>query len=143
MPKNEDDAIAELAKGDADEGARSFAVLLQNVDDGCLHAELGEAVQEVTKELSKVIDQGAQKAKGVLTLKLTFDARSNGTITLTGDVVTKTPKPVRGGSVFWATKGNNLSLENPRQQKLPLREVPNASRRTKDLPAEDRPARSI
>lgn len=126
-----------------DEGTRSFAVLLQAVDEGALHAELGEAVQHVTKELSKIVDLGAKNAKGTLTLKLSFDARANGTITLTGDVTTKTPKPVRGGSVFWATKGNNLSPENPRQQKLPLREVPASQRRTKELPAEDRPARSI
>lgn len=133
MAKDETTSTAE------DEGARSFPVLLSTIDDGALSEELGEAVQEITRELTRLIDQhGVDSAKGTLTLKLAFTARANGTITLTGDVATKTPKAKRGGSVFWSTKGHNLTPDNPRQQKLPLREVPNPTRERRELAADER-----
>ncbi len=112
-----------------DEGARGFAVLVQQIDDGMLHAELSEVVQEISGELSKHAINTGGVAKGSITLTLNLSAKANGTVSVEADVKTKRPKAKRPGSVFWLTAGDNLSPENPRQTKLPLREVPRAEAR--------------
>jgi hypothetical protein len=39
-------------------------------------------------------------------------------------VAVKEPEAARERTVFWTTPSGNLTVENPRQTKLPLREVP-------------------
>lgn len=106
-----------------DEGARSFAIFLQHLDDGGLHADLSDEVKRVSKELTSFVDIYGAVAKGSLTLVLSFKADRNGTIAVDGEIKTKLPKAKRAGSVFWSTAAGNLSPENPRQQRLPLRDV--------------------
>ncbi len=125
-----------------DEGARNFSVLLSQIDDGRLHDELSETVQKMVDELSTYTERYARDGKGSITLTLSLVARANGTTSVVGDVKTKTPKPIRAGTVFWKTKGNNLSLDNPRQQKLALREVP-AAKPARDLEPNARPTKTI
>jgi hypothetical protein len=106
-----------------DEGARSFAVLLQGIGDGELNAELSETLHGMNAKLSNhAVDFG--KAKGTLTLTIEVDIDREGVVTLTPDVKTKLPKPARKKGRYWLTAGNNLSPENPKQTKLNLREVP-------------------
>lgn len=111
---------------DVDEGARGFAVLIQQLAEGAFHAEVSEEMQAVCKKLSELAYAYGSKQKGTLTLTLSLSADDNGTMTVDADVKTKTPKPRRERSLFFLTKGNNLVRENPRQRKLPLREVPGA-----------------
>lgn len=106
-----------------DEGPRSAAVLLQHIDDGELHAELSETIQRVSSELVEIAEHASGKASGSITLTLKLAAKSNGTVAVSADVKSKTPKVVRPGSTFWLTDGGNLSPENPRQAKLPLKPV--------------------
>jgi hypothetical protein len=48
--------------------------------------------------------------------------------------VTKSePDRKTSGAHFWMTPGSNLVVENPRQQKLPLREVKGGSTRVRDI----------
>lgn len=122
-----------------DEGIRNFTAILAQVGDGDLHDELGELLHELVAELKHHVDYFQRDAKGTLTLKLNVAARGDGSVTVAGDVAIK--KPTRSGSTFFLTPGANLTLENPKQQKLPLREVPPAPRNVKDLPT-DRPVRS-
>jgi hypothetical protein len=109
---------------DVDEGARGFAILIQQLADGAFHAELSEEMQGVCKKLSELAYAYGSKQRGTLTLTLSLSASDNGTVTVDADVKTKTPKPRRETSLFFMTKGSNLVRENPRQRKLPLREVP-------------------
>lgn len=106
-----------------EEGARSFAVLLQHIDDGGLHAELSAAVQSLTTTLTDQVDAMGADAKGTITVVLSLAARRNGTVDVGADVKVKAPKPKRANTLFWPTKSGNLSAENPRQVSLPLREV--------------------
>lgn len=106
-----------------DEGTRAFGVLLSQVDDGCFHAEASETLQALTRELAAYAGKYMRDAKGDLTLKLSLKVSPQGTVTLTGDVKKKAPPTPRGATTFWVTKGGNLANENPRQQKLPLRDV--------------------
>ena len=110
-------------KNELKEGPRGFAVLLQQIDDGELHTELSEAVQELTTDLTDQVENMGADAKGTITLVLSLAARRNGTIDVGAEVKVKTPKPKRANTLFWPTKGGNLSSENPRQTTLPLREV--------------------
>ena len=119
------------------EGARGFSVTLQTLDEGRVHAELSETLQKLAGELSDFANNFG-KAKGTLTLALNLEADSNGLVAVVADIKTKSPKIPHGRSIFWLTKGNNLTPENPRQQKLPLREVPTSQ--VRDIPADEKPA---
>jgi len=106
------------------EGPRGFSHLLQQVQDGELHAELSENLQQLMKDLRLYSDRFQRDAKGNITLSLNVTVHGNGSVSIMGDVKMKTPKTPRAPSTFFLTPGNNLTLENPRQQRLPLREVP-------------------
>jgi len=108
------------------EGPRGFSVLLQQVQDGELHGELSAEVQKLVSQLGDHALKFQRPSKGSLTLVLNFTA-VGATVEVVGEVKVKAPKNPRQRSVFWATPGGNLSVDNPRQTKLPLREVPPAS----------------
>lgn len=125
------------------EAPRGFAVLVQQIEDGDLHAEISAAIQALNGKLDDYVRAYESTAKGEITIKLAFTAHPNGTVGVHGTVTSKAPPRKKRGSVFWLTKGNNLSPENPRQTKLPLREVPSAAP-VRDLPADvQAPARSV
>lgn len=126
-----------------EEGPRGFAVVLQQVDEGSLHGELSETLQKVTRELAEYADKFTTVAKGAITLTLGFAVDPNGTVTVEGDIKTKLPKARRARSLFWLTKGHNLSAENPRQTKLPLREVPSNRDKAREVAEGSAPARSV
>lgn len=123
-----------------DEGARDFALFLRHIDDGAIHEEASAELHALATKLSRHVDTHGGKAKGQLTVTLNLTALPNGTVDVLADVKVKEPKVVRPRSVFWFTKGNNLSPDNPRQQKLALREVPPASReKARDIAPENVP----
>ncbi len=125
-------------KDEKDEGPRDFAMFLRAIDEGSIADEAATKLHELAAKLHELVDAYGGTAKGTLTLSVSLSALANGTVDVTADVKTKEPKPKRARSVFWLTKGNNLSPDNPRQQKLPLREVPPAQK-ARDLDA-DRPS---
>ncbi len=105
------------------EGPRSFSVLLTSLDDGTVHTELSEKLHALVSELRDRSTAEDRKLRGELGLKLTIEVRK-GVADVTADITTKTPKRKREPSTVWVTKGGNLTTEVPRQEKLPLREVP-------------------
>jgi len=125
-----------------DEGPRSFAYVLQQIGDGDLHDELGLELQKLVGRAFALALVPVGEVRALLTLKLSIKAMANGAIAVAGDFSSKAPTAPKAGSVFYATKGNNLTLENPRQQKLPLKEVPQPKTQVKEL-AEDRPVRGV
>lgn len=113
-----------MTKDETDEGTRSFAFLFQQIGEGALHGQASDELRRVVAELSALAARVDAKVKGGLTIKLSLAAKPNGTVEVDGVVEAKLPKPrAAGNSVFWITKGGNLSVDNPRQQRLPLREV--------------------
>lgn len=116
----------------AQEGPRGFAVILQQIDDGSLHGELGDELQKLVRELGDQSLRFARPAKGKLTLTLNITA-VGATVEVNGDVKVTTPKKPRERSVFYRTPGGNLTLDNPKQQKLALKEVPPSTTRAKDV----------
>lgn len=132
--------MTKATEKESPEGPRDFALFLRSIDDGSITDEAAKKLQELTAELSDQVALYGGTAKGVVTLTFALNAHANGTVDVLGDVKVKAPKPKRARSVFYVTKGRNLSPDNPRQQKLPLREVPPAHEKARDIGAEDRPA---
>jgi hypothetical protein len=123
------------------EGPRGFAQLFRQIDDGELDAEAAREVLNVATSCRDYARKYMRDGRGTLTITLSF-ASNGDTTAVRGEVKTKLPKTVRAGSTFFHTKGGNLTVENPRQQKLPLREVPASTTKTKDLSAEQ-PTRAL
>lgn len=110
----------------ADGEHRAFSTLIGALEDGALHKELTDGIRDLIGNLHNAkIDQGG-KPKGSVTLVLSFK--------LDGDVIEceaacaiKQPKRLRNKTVLYATEDNHLTIRNPKQRDLPLRDA-NAAR---------------
>jgi hypothetical protein len=67
-------------------------------------------------------DHGVQKSKGTLALKITFK-REKGRYEIDIAAETRAPKGPPASEIMWATPGNALVPENPRQQRFAFGEV--------------------
>jgi hypothetical protein len=105
---------------DEEEGPRSFGVFLTQVDDGQALIVLSQEQHDLLIALSTEADRTQSPAKGKLTLSLEYTVEPSGVTAVKYGVATKEPSPVRGGSMFWLSKGSNLTVENPRQKQLPF-----------------------
>jgi hypothetical protein len=110
-----------------DRGIDSAAVVLTQIDDGALNAELSDALHDVVSKLERLAADTLKDQKGMITLKLGLVVSPKGDVLVAGDVSTKTPKRPAGASRFWISKHGLLTVKNPKQQALPFREV-NATR---------------
>lgn len=60
---------------------------------------------------------------GTLTLKLTIKPSTAGTLAVKADCTINKPKGMPAESLLWPTPEGNLIAEDPRQAKLPLRQI--------------------
>lgn len=119
-----------------EEGPRSFEAFLREVADGTAHQELTEELFKLVRT-TRGLAEIQNGASGKLTLDLSLDCNQKGVFTVKYDIKVKEPKVARDESHFWSTKGGNLTVENPKQQKLPLRDVSSpADARDVEEPAE-------
>jgi hypothetical protein len=87
--------------------------------------EGGEAAaalsSEITETLSALKDiaggRAKTKVKGAVTLTLNIEVEGN-SATITADIASKRPKPVRGSSFYWVLDDGSLSTEHPQQINL-------------------------
>ena len=114
-------------------GDRGFAPLLGHIGDGELLHDLTKQLRTLVNECTTHAYDYQTKGKGSLTLSLSLVAEQDGTVRVTGDVKIKAPKPKARGALFWASKNGTLSAENPRQTKLPLRDVNERTVAVRDL----------
>lgn len=102
----------------AQRGRTPFARFIQEQRQGALHAELSDALAELSAAVL-----GVEK-KGTLTLKLTVTPSKDGsTIIISDDVKLTAPQPARGAGIFFVDTEGNISRDNPRQTRLPLQSV--------------------
>lgn len=99
---------------------RLFADWLTEQRNGLLHAELSDALNELVAAVNLTGKGGAV----VLKVSVKPAAKVSGAVVVTDDVLLKKPAGDRGDALYFVTKDNNLSRENPAQPRLPLREVP-------------------
>lgn len=97
---------------------RDATILFGALEEGELAAE---ASRQITSALATLKEQcggrAKVKAKGkvVITLDLEVEA---GTVTITGDITAKVPKPARGSSFYWVKDDGTLSTEHPQQMSM-------------------------
>ena len=118
----------------ADEGARSATRFIEKIADGQCQADLSHALHKLGLKLAVETRNRAAKCTGELVLKIKLTAEPTGIVGVGYEINAKEPKSPTSGSVFWLTKGGNLSDENPRQTSFPgVREV-KRSDDVRDLP---------
>jgi hypothetical protein len=98
--------------------------LIGGIDDGALYAQLQDDLTDLVAALRKrfAAAGGSPKAKLKIELAFRFDGKI---VEILPSVTTQLPRPVRGKGVFWATRDNKLSPQNPQQLDLgvPARDV--------------------
>lgn len=102
--------------------AKAFAVFLQEVNDGRVHARASERLDAL---LHAVRNTG--KAGSVtVTIKVKPATRSGvvDKVTLKGEVKVDLPENDAGEDFFWMTEDAELTRNHPRQGDLALREAP-------------------
>ena len=72
---------------------------------------------------------------GTFTLKITLKPSTAGSLSASGEVTIKKPKGLPAESLLWATPEGNLLAEDPKQQKLELKAVPEQARELKQVNA--------
>lgn len=110
-------------KQNEDEGPRDFSRILMLLDEGVAHCTLSEELQKLTRAVQTQAKARSKKVAGTLSLTLQLACDETGVVSIAYDVARKDPKPKRSQTLLWITKGGNLTEHNPRQQRLPLREV--------------------
>lgn len=102
---------------------KNFNLLLAELEDGQFNADVSDKMQEVVKALTtSVLESGTKRAKGFLAITLDFTLDS-GNMLISGSMASKLPSKPRGRSLFWTTKDNGLSRENPKQPALPFETI--------------------
>lgn len=99
--------------------SRPFLDTLRDLRGGNVHDELSDALQEVVAAVS------AEGKAGKLTLTISVKpaGAGQGALLVVDDIKIAVPKPTNGGTIFYATPDNNLQREDPKQSRLPLRDV--------------------
>lgn len=88
--------------------------ILNRIDDGALYAQLCDDLTEIVSTLRKRVGDHGGEAKGKLSLALAFHFDGK-LMEIAPTVKIELPRPKHGKGVFWATKDNRLSPQNPQQ----------------------------
>jgi len=116
-----------------EEGPRSFISFLGTIADGEAEAELSYQLHELTKRMQEEAVTRGEYVKGSLSLNIKMTVSNLGHAIIGYEVATKQPKRKTSGAAFWLTKGGNLTVDNPKQQKLVLREVKSPREAARDI----------
>lgn len=96
---------------------RPFADVLRDLAGGKTYEEAGS-------ELANVVQAVMETGKvGSLTLTLKIKPNGEHSVIMTDSITARVPQGNRGETLFYATSGGSLVREDPRQEKLPLRQV--------------------
>lgn len=106
-----------------EEGPRSFSRFLHTLADGEAESTLSYQLHELMKRCQEEAITRVGMVKGALSLKLRFAIDEHGHAEIAYDVAIKEPARKTSKGHFWLTKHGNLTAENPKQTKLPLRDV--------------------
>lgn len=102
---------------------RSFAVFLTTLGGGDAEVQASQELLLIAKAVAAQARAQRKEVKGSLTLKLAFACDEGGVVDVTYAIERKEPKPRRPSTVLWVDKTGNLVTENPKQGRLPIRDV--------------------
>lgn len=101
---------------------RCFSQLIACLEDGGTNDKLTRILQNTIDELVQhTLDHGG-KPKGSISLSLSI-AMDGGTIDIVPSINNKLPKAPNARTTYFLNQKNMLTLQNPKQQELPLKEV--------------------
>lgn len=114
----QDDSPIQHTEPEPDPGTlRNFSQFLQNVEDGQLHHELTEHLEDIIAALGNyVIDHGG-KPKAEIDLKVSI-ALEDGELRITPALKVKKPLAPRRTTTMWANARNQPTLANPKQTRM-------------------------
>jgi hypothetical protein len=104
----------------------TFVSFLETIEDGHFHGEVTERLRLLVRDMATLERNAGGKPKAVLTLKIALKL-DGGVFEVVGEASVTQPKPIRSRSIFYATKDNLLTPNNPRQLGLPLGETRDVS----------------
>lgn len=119
-----------------DDSPRSFSHFFGMLDDEQAHATASEDLHDLMKVMRDEASARQGSVGGSLTIRIDFKVDETGTVETRYDVKTKEPKRKSSKSIFWLTKNANLTVSNPRQQELPLRQVSAQGAALRDVDAD-------
>lgn len=94
---------------------RDAQTIIGMLEGGEVAASLGTEITETLAKLKELSgDRPKSKVKGSVTLKINLEVEA-GAATITADIDSKRPKPVRGSSFYWVLDDGSLSTEHPQQ----------------------------
>ncbi len=99
--------------------ARPFMDLLREHRGGATHDDLSSALQEL---VASVTAEG-KAGKLTFTLSIKPAGTKDGALIVMDEIKLALPKETKSGSVFFASEDNNLVRDDPKQRRLPLREL--------------------
>lgn len=97
---------------------------IRPITDTLRQLDGGAFLDKASDEMAKLVKNVDETGKGgTLTIKIDVKRASAGAMAITPHVTAKIPEPKPDATLLWATVEGNLSVDNPNQQKLDLREV--------------------
>ena len=96
----------------------AFNQVLAGIRGGALLSEAEEKIADVVK----AVKETGRAGKVTLTLDIR-ELGKGGALSVTDTLIAKIPQPVRGASVFYATRDGQLVKHDPDQPELPMRAV--------------------
>lgn len=105
----------------------SFAEFCANYGRGDLDHRLVETMKEIVRAVRET------EKVGKLTLTLKVSPNGDGIVILSSDIKKLVPEPSVPDALFFTNEEGELLRRDPRQQDLPLREVPAAKGQTRQI----------
>jgi DNA gyrase/topoisomerase IV subunit B len=97
---------------------KSFNSFLGIIDEGRLHSDLSDELQELCQTMNRhCISYGGKKIKGKVSLTIDI-VLEGGIFEVQGKHKITSPNAERGKTVMWSDKSNNFTPQNPRQMDI-------------------------
>lgn len=104
-------------RDETDRQIRPFADWLQEQRGGLTHSELSETLNAVIEAVDEY------RKPGSVTFTVKVDPSKGNAVIVTDSIKASIPSADRDGSIFFVDADKNLQRDDPRQPRLPLRDV--------------------
>lgn len=123
--------------------SKSYARTLAMIDAGEVELQASLALHRLMRQLKHEASARHGSAKGSITLKLDFDVSISGMVEVKPTISTKVPDRKVAKAIAFLDEDANVVMTDPRQQELPIREVPAPAPEVRDVGARDASAKEV
>ncbi len=124
------------------EGPRPFNRFLARLGDGDCHQQMSDEVHKLGKLMHGLLEKGASKVKGSITLKIDLSADMSGIVDTDYTISVREPRAKGARTLLFMTDDGELSETNPKQMALPLQDVSRGQGTVQDVEP-DKPLREV